>query len=150
MFFTFEHKETLSSNKGVPRMERYDMGAGIMVVCGKKTLVLKRSLYKVDPFSGYWNFPGGSSEKGESPYETAVRETEEEIGISVPFIKVSDHIEGKFYTMFIGHVGMEFKPQLDHEHSDFKWIPLREVLSLDLHPKDKRCFEKYLKRLYQT
>lgn len=127
-------------------METYDMGAGIMVVCGKKTLVLKRASYKGDPFSGYWNFPGGTSEKGESAYETAVRETGEEIGISVPFIRVSDHIESRFYTMFIGEVGMEFKPQLDHEHTDYMWIPILEVLELELHPKDKKCFEKYLKR----
>ena len=40
-------------------METYDMGAGIMVVCGKKTLVLKRTPYKGDPFSGYWNFQEG-------------------------------------------------------------------------------------------
>ena len=48
--------------------------------------------------------------------------------------------------MFIGEVRMEFKPQLDHEHSDYMWVPISEVLKLELHPKDKRCFEKYLKK----
>ena len=129
-------------------METYDMGAGIMVVCGKKTLALKRSKYKKDPFSGCWNFPGGSSEKGESAYETAIRETKEEIGISVPHIKVLDHIEIRFYTLFIGEVEAEFEPQLDHEHSDFMWVPLSEVLKLNLHPKDEKCFSKYLSRRY--
>ena len=126
------------------RME-YTMGAGIMVVCGKRTLILKRNHYKKDPFGGYWNFPGGSSEKGETSYQTAVRETEEEIGVSIPYIKVKDHVESKYYTMYIGEVNLQFKPLLDNEHIDYRWIEIDKVKSIEnFHPKDKRCFEKYM------
>ena len=123
------------------------MGAGIMVTCDKKVLILKRAHYKGDPYSGYWNFPGGTSEVGESAYDTAVRETSEEIGISVPFIKVVDHVESKGYTMFIGKVSLEFTPEIDEEHTDFKWVDLSSIPSIEkLHPKDRGGFEKYVSR----
>ena len=55
------------------------MGAGILFQQNKRVLLLKRAR-EGDKWAGYWNCPGGSSEKGESRYETAVRESREEIG----------------------------------------------------------------------
>ena len=54
------------------------MGAGIMLLCGNKTLIMKRTHYKYDKWSSYWNFPGGQGEPNETTYQTALRETEEE------------------------------------------------------------------------
>jgi mutator protein MutT len=119
------------------------MGAGIMVRCGGEVLILKRANYKEDKYAGYWNFPGGTADEGETPYETAVRETREEIGVSTPYIKIVDHIGDRIYTMFIGHVPIKFKPIIDHEHTDWRWIPISEVSHIEnFHPKDKRLFER--------
>ena len=41
------------------------------------------TLRDIDPYKGYWHFPGGTVLKGESLEETAVRVAEEELGIKV-------------------------------------------------------------------
>jgi mutator protein MutT len=118
------------------------MGAGIMVSCKNETLIIKRANYKEDKYSGYWNFPGGQGEEGETHYETAIRECREEIGVSVPYIKILDHSSIGHYTLFFGYVPEKFTPKLDHEHTDHKWIPLAELDQYDLHPKDMKCLRK--------
>ena len=129
------------------RIEEHEMGAGIMLLCKKKVLVLKRGDYKEDPFSGYWNFPGGTSEKGETPYETALRETFEETGFEERDIRIYEHIENRSYTMYIGVLDEEYMPVLDEEHAEYKWIPLSDVLKIEnLHPKDERCFRRYIQK----
>ena len=127
------------------RIQEHDMGAGIMLTCKKKVLIIKRANYKEDPFSGYWNFPGGTSERGEKPYETALRETFEETGFEERDIRIYQHIESRSYTMFVGVLDEEYMPVLDEEHTEYRWIPIREVLNIELlHPKDEKCFQRYL------
>lgn len=117
------------------------MGAGIMFISpNRKTLLIKRADYKLDPYSGYWNMAGGGEEEGESAYETAVRETREEIG-EVKY-QVFTHVETKMYTLFFAFVEEEFKPTLDHEHTDFKWVSIDNLSSYKLHPKDYYCLRK--------
>jgi 8-oxo-dGTP diphosphatase len=41
-----------------------------------------------------WELPGGGGEVGESPVETAVREVQEETGLTV----VAQHMTGSYYT----------------------------------------------------
>jgi 8-oxo-dGTP diphosphatase len=124
--------------------QEHDMGAGIMLTCKKKVLILKRANYKKDPFGGYWNFPGGKTDNTESAYETALRETFEETGFEERDIKIYKHVESRGYTMFIGVLDEEYMPVLDEEHTEYKWVDIEEVRNYILHPKDERCFKKYL------
>ena len=120
------------------------MGAGVMLVCRHKTLILKRANYKGDKWSGYWNFPGGQGEPNESPYETALRETYEETEISSDQYRVVDHVEDRYYTMFIGLCKEELVPTLDHEHTEWRWVSIDTIprLAESLHPKDWRSFKR--------
>jgi len=121
------------------------MGAGVMLLCGNKTLIMKRAHYKYDKWSGYWNFPGGQGEPNETTYQTALRETEEETGITPDQYKVVDHIDDKIYTMYIGVCKEEIVPVLDHEHTEWEWVVISKIPSLknEMHPKDWRGFKKY-------
>lgn len=47
-----------------------------------EVLLTERATRESDPWSGQWSFPGGRRQAGESLFETACRETEEEIGLS--------------------------------------------------------------------
>ena len=46
-------------------------------------LLIRRAEREGDPWSGHMAFPGGHIEAGESPLEAAIRETEEEVGLSL-------------------------------------------------------------------
>lgn len=123
------------------------MGAGIMFMTrGGEVLALRRNDYKGDRWSGHWDFPGGSSEQGESRYETAIRESFEETGNPTHF-KVVDHFKnGDHYTLFLALVPKAFKPILSEEHSSWAWFKPLELLEKKMHPKDKKPLLIYLSR----
>jgi 8-oxo-dGTP pyrophosphatase MutT (NUDIX family) len=123
------------------------MGAGIMLVCGDKVLIIKRSKYKHDRFSEYWNFPGGKGDREESHYNTAIRETYEETSIDSSQYQIVNHIATRYYTMYIAIIDREVVPILDHEHTDWKWVSIDTIplISNQLHPKDWVSYKKYYK-----
>ncbi len=56
--------------------------AGIILRYGSHFLFIQRG-EKSKHWPLYWGFPGGKIELGESPLDAAIREVQEEIGITV-------------------------------------------------------------------
>lgn len=81
-----------------------------------RILLLRRS------DTGAWALPGGHIEKGESAWEAAVRETEEETGYPGPYknLRFLFKHERGFYTFEV-EVPRAFQPKLNSEHTDFVW-----------------------------
>jgi len=83
--------------------------------------------------SGHWDFVKGKMENGETPKETAIRETKEETGIKdVTFIdgfeewiRYNFQFEGqlveKKVVFFLGETRTE-KVEISHEHLNFIWM----------------------------
>ena len=59
-------------------------GAKLAILVGDSILVIQRDEVPTIPWPGYWDLPGGAREPGETPVETVLRETREELGIDVP------------------------------------------------------------------
>ncbi len=55
-------------------------GASVIVLAVGRVLMVERARA---PFAGLWSFPGGRTEPGEGPEETARRELLEETGLNV-------------------------------------------------------------------
>ncbi len=104
---------------------------------GTQVLMMRRSEREGDPWSGHMSFPGGKKDREDSStFIAALRETQEETGISNPqavqFIgRLSDIItrphSGKrpmVITPFVFtlHEEVEFEP--NHEVAELLWIPL--------------------------
>lgn len=100
------------------------------------------------PVKGFWWFPGGRINKGETLEEAAIRKIKQEIGIDVKKVKqlgVEETIfknDGPFgwttHTINIVFL-VEFKKDekiiLDEQHSEFKWFL-----------KIEKDFHSYLKK----
>ena len=83
--------------------------------------------------SGHWDFVKGKMEKGETPHETAVRETKEETGITdVTFfdnfeewIQYNFQFEGELVNKKVVFFLAETKSkdvEISHEHLDYTWM----------------------------
>ncbi|MEJ2261503.1 MAG: bis(5'-nucleosyl)-tetraphosphatase [Nitrosopumilaceae archaeon] len=83
--------------------------------------------------SGHWDFVKGKMEKGETPHETAIRETKEETGITdVAFldnfeewIQYNFQFEGELVNKKVVFFLAETKSkdvEISHEHLDYTWM----------------------------
>jgi 8-oxo-dGTP diphosphatase len=113
-----------------------------------KFLVLKTAI------GSKYELPGGTIELGESPKEAFEREMEEELGFkNVKMGKflniwsfvfddqgVSYHITKLDFEIFSNETDIRLSP----EHTDYKWISLDEIDSLDMREGHKESIRKYL------
>lgn len=69
-----------------PRVTTDVGAAGVAVVAADtgRVLMLQRALSDDDPAAGTWEFPGGCVEGDESPSDAAIREWQEETGLTLP------------------------------------------------------------------
>jgi 8-oxo-dGTP diphosphatase len=58
-----------------------EVAAGILLDSQQRFLMGQRPVGK--PYAGYWEFPGGKVEAGESLFQTLQRELQEELGITI-------------------------------------------------------------------
>ncbi len=98
-----------------------------------KALILKRSS-AVGSFNGYWNFPAGAIDDGESEVEAAVRECYEESNIKIKeedmnfLTKFRDHIADVDIYYFITNK-YSGSPVINWESDDFLWLDVNSIFS---------------------
>jgi bis(5'-nucleosidyl)-tetraphosphatase len=109
---------------------------------------------------GFWGFPQGHKEKGESEIQTLIREVLEETGIKA--LDIHSYIGKINYSYFKGD-GMKSEKEvtfyfattstreikISEEHADFRWVTLSDALSMLDHVKLKFILSKgHRKGLY--
>lgn len=92
-------------------------------------------------YGQYWNFPKGHIEEGESEIEAALRELEEEAGVTE--VKVIDgfreqtqfmfkekhglkagELIRKDFVLYLAEATSEINPKISREHNGFAWLTL--------------------------
>jgi hypothetical protein len=108
--------------------------AGVLIFCGNKFLVLRRSQTGLLP--GVWDLPGGRIEQGETPSQAAFRECDEEIGYIPHIVRQIDRSEngGVEYVTFIADEPSTFDPNMNTEHDQYEWVTIEKALEKQLHP----------------
>jgi 8-oxo-dGTP pyrophosphatase MutT (NUDIX family) len=80
--------------------------------------LIQRTQNPHDQHSGQISLPGGAQELGETVTDTALRETREELGVSVPV-----HILGQLSCLYIFHSDFEVRPVVGYVAEHPVWIP---------------------------
>lgn len=118
-------RETQYTNKG----HWGKKASGVLLTTGERILLLLRSEEVTE--GGTWGIPGGAIDGRETALNSAIRELEEECGLSLDKYDVIDKTiyqddeDGFKYTTFIIKVTDEFesKPiKLDWENDDYRWV----------------------------
>ncbi|WP_413292713.1 NUDIX hydrolase [Bdellovibrio sp. HCB185ZH] len=103
---------------------------------------IQRAIHPLDRWSGQIAFPGGKREEWDaSALATALRETQEEVGIVLTpeeMIGRLDDVQARkagtllefFIRPFVFYTEREFEVRLDHnEVADFFWVPLKDLVN---------------------
>ena len=90
---------------------------------------------------GYWEFPGGKIEKGETPQQTAKREVEEELNAEIVVGPQLGETVRYEYDFGIVELTVFFAKMTAHDfklvaHSKIEWLPAAQVGKLNWAPAD--------------
>jgi len=100
---------------------------------GLMFLMLERS--ESNSSTGKWTFPCGKIKDGESKREAALRELEEETGLTGEIVESGDPYisEGElgYWRVHPFLVEAEGQVELSEEHSDYTWAQIPGLKSLD-------------------
>jgi len=104
-----------------------DSTSGVIIEHANTILIMKKT-------EGGYTIPKGHMRKGETPRQAMHRELKEETQITLPtepkfLYKVERPIDKGGDYMYVFHYksDKELKPTLDHEHTDYSYIPVSEV-----------------------
>ena len=101
--------------------------AGILVVREGKVLLTRRA---IQPRRGYWAFPGGFVERGETIEDAALRETREEVGLEA---RITGIVGSPYSMVEAGHVVIAFRGEADgmpaagDEVSEVAWFAPEDI-----------------------
>ena len=124
--------------------------SGIFYTDGWNFLILlKNSKNKI------WSIPGGKQEKNETSWETACRETREEIGTlptGIEIGKFPDFHKKNYFVTYVVMIEKSFDCTLSEEHLDYKWINFDEINQYNLHERLLRkinLFKSYIFTIHE-
>ncbi len=118
----------------------------LLVEKGGKFLLVKRTK---KPFTGYWSFPGGHVNEGETPFEAAKRELKEETGLEGELKSQEIHYseqEADIGHRHLCHVflarSVSGKEKSGGDVKNMQWFGLEDVKNLDLSHLALRVFNE--------
>jgi len=99
---------------------------------------------------GYWEFPGGKIETGETPEESLKRELKEEMNVC---IKVKEYFGENIYKYedktirLIAYICEIVKGDIVLiDHSEYKWVDKNTINKYDIAPADMFFVEKLISK----
>ena len=104
------------------------------------------TLRDIDPYKGYWHFPGGTVLKGESLEEAVVRVASEELGVEVSpqkFLGIiqwgeNDHYPGGVFSVVCLSKNISGKIELNNQATETKFF---KGLPSNIIPKHKQFLD---------
>ena len=97
-------------------MDRKDVVIAVVVRAGKVLICQRKA---EDSFGGYWEFPGGKREQGETPQQCLAREMMEELALKVD--------------------ALEALPAIEHDYPNLRVCLLSYLCTADGEPRPIAC-----------
>ena len=98
--------------------------------------------------SGFWEFPGGKLEKGESPENAIVREIHEELNCDVEFNSLFSATTYEYdeyiVNLMIAKCNLISGQPSAREHAKLLWLPIDYIESLSWAPADIPAVKKLI------
>ncbi|KKU91069.1 MAG: Mutator MutT protein [Candidatus Jorgensenbacteria bacterium GW2011_GWA1_48_11] len=112
-----------------------------------KIIIAQRDL--AGYFGGFWEFPGGKSEVGESLQDCLIREIEEELGVKVNIEKEFLKTEHDYSIIGMVHLHSFLCGILSGEpktlvHSAIKWVAIDDLEKFNFPPADMPIIKKLI------
>lgn len=129
----------------MPEYREMPVAAGI-IWRGERFLVCRRPSGK--PLAGYWEFPGGKLEPGETPGAALMRELREELGIeacNVVFWRLARQVYpecGVMAVLHFFHVRKFDGEPCAKEGQELAWIKPEEYPGFDFLPADAQVLQE--------
>ena len=109
-----------------------------------KVLINERPVGK--DYAGYWEFPGGKVDEGETPEEAIIRELKEEINIDVTGsclapLSFTEKQYDNYYVVVLLYVCRRWNGNImPMERQELAWVNPKEIDNFNLLPADKSFF----------
>ena len=111
---------------------------------GGKILLTERPIDKQQ--GGFWEFPGGKIDPGESPQQALKRELREELGIGIevgPVLETVYHHYDWGSVLIIAYRCKKLSGKIEHlEVSDHAWVEPERFSAYPILPADQPILEK--------
>ena len=99
-----------------------------------EVLIMCRTL---EPLDGVWSLVTGHVDDGEEAWAAAHREVIEETGLTPTSFYTANYVDQwynahvnviEFVPIFVAYVDAGAEVQMNDEHSEFKWLPIRRAI----------------------
>jgi len=128
--------------KGQDKKPHYHVTAGLIRKNGR-VLIAKRP--KGSHLEGYWEFPGGKQEKGESLGECLEREIREELGLRVKtdqaFLTVEHDYGSKAISLHVFNCTCLAGEPKALECQEIRWVAQGDLFKFSFPPPDMKVVE---------
>jgi mutator protein MutT len=129
-------------------MTPFDVAIGVVLSEGRIAICQRK---QDTHLGGYWEFPGGKFEPGETPAQCLRREVQEELGVTVDPVRPFAPIEFAYPDRAIRLHPFLCRILADHPaphaSADLRWVRPAELLDYPFPPANARLIEQLLQML---
>lgn len=141
-------RELVGAAKGRDRREVMSVSA-VVVMRGRKMLINKRP--EKTFYGGWWEWPGGKQEEDESIEQCALRELDEEIGISVGPLTLFDQrmvdYPGRNIALSVFTCRAKFLSRVRSNALEHRWVKPEKVRALKFLEPNIPILERFIKEV---